>query len=429
NPPGLRTQVLSGIAVVTPSNKAGSMFEGGSGGSAASLEGLRNVLRNRTERDSAPVGTLHLTTTNAVVPGDDECTLRGLNERLSGYLGRVKQLEKDNRQLTEEIEEISVNRKTLEHRDWQQLEKPLKCLKNQIKDLAMNNAKLLLQIANTKLANADFLNKFSDEMKARKVIEEDLFELKKDIEDTQLRNEQKQKEIDLVKDELADFEQDHKNAVDDLREKIGNFEVCVEIETPNSNFLEIVNNIRRHYDKLATKNMKETEDCYQTKFENIKLEEAQNTEALQSGKTELRGLLKQKQDLEIKISAGHSTIRNLEENLRFAKLENSQRLGPLKRTILDLEQQLRKVRAHVQNQLEMNKDVLCARMRLEAEIIEYQKLIVGDVDSLDFSSDDALPHDQQKSDGEVSEEQESATEVVTTENKSAKALTKSVEER
>ncbi|XP_077369855.1 keratin, type I cytoskeletal 18-like [Festucalex cinctus] len=413
-----------------PSNTAASMF-GGAGGrgsraSVASLEGLRNVLRNemdRRDRNLAPARaavplTTLVHTASAAAPADGKQTLRGLNDRLSGYLGRVKHLEKENQQLKDEIDEILVKRETQVGRDWEELEKPLNHLKNKIKDITLQNAKLLLQIDNTKLANADFLNKLNDETKARKAIENDLEELKKNIQDTKLRNQQTQKEIDLVKDELAIFEQDHKNAVDDLREKIKNSEVRVEIETPNSNLPEIVDNIRKQYDKLATKNLKETEEWYRSKFENIKAEEAHSSEALQSGKTELKDLLKQKQYLEMTVQGVHGTVYNLEESLRFTKLNNGQRLGPLNRTILDLEQQLRKVRAHVENQLEMNKDLVCVKMRLEAEIDNYQQLMSGNVDSLDFSSEDALAHEQQSSDW-VTKEHEAAREVVKQENESA----------
>ncbi|XP_049608536.1 keratin, type I cytoskeletal 18 isoform X2 [Syngnathus scovelli] len=381
-----------------PSNTAASMF-GGAGGrgaraSVASLEGLRNVLRNNeSDRDSALMRAAGpVTTPVPPAPADDKQTLRGLNGRLSGYLSRVKQLEKENQQLKEEIEEIWGKRRTAEGRDWGALEKPLSHLKNKIKEVTMHNAKLLLQIDNTKLANADFMNKLNDETKARKAIENDLDDLKKNIEDTKLSNRQTQKEIHLVKDELAIFEQDHKNVVDDLCEKIKNSEINVEIETPNSNLPEIVNNIRKQYDKLATKNLKETEDRYQSKLENIKVEEARNAEALQSGKLELKDLLKQKQHLEVKVQGAHSTIFNLEESLRFTKLENGRRLGPFNRTILDLEQQLRKMRAHVESQLEMNKDLLCVKMKLESEIDNYQQLMSDNFDRVDFSLDQGLAH-------------------------------------
>ncbi|XP_037102179.1 keratin, type I cytoskeletal 18-like [Syngnathus acus] len=393
-----------------PSTSAASMF-GGAGGrgaraSVASLEGLRNVLRNNeSERDSASIRAAGggPVTTPVTAPADDKQTLRALNDRLSGYLGRVKQLEKENQQLKEEIKEIWGKRRTAEGRDWGALEKPLNHLKNKIKEVTMHNAKLLLQIDNTKLANADFTNKLNDETKARKAIGNDLDDLKKNIEDTELSNRQTQKEIHLVKDELVIFEQDHKNVVDDLREKIKNSEINVEIETPNSNLPEIVNNIRKQYDKVATKNLKETEDRYQSKFENIKVEEAHNAQALQSGKLELKDLLQQKQHLEVKVQGARSTIFNLEESLRFTKLENGRRLGPFNRTILDLEQQLRKMRAHVESKLEMNKDLLCVKMKLESEIDNYQQLMSDNFDRADFSFDHGLAHDQQKPDGEEHE--------------------------
>lgn len=43
-------------------------------------------------------------------------------------------------------------------------------------------------------------------------------------------------------------------------------------------------------------------------FENIKVEEAQNTEVLQSASRELKDLLKQRQHLEIKLQSQHSMV-------------------------------------------------------------------------------------------------------------------------
>lgn len=128
-----------------PSNTAASMF-GGAGGrgsrvSVASLEGLRNVLRNDTEKDSPPAAATAAKPAAAPAPAapagptDDKQTLRGLNDRLSGYLGRVKQLEKENSDLEKEIDEILAKRKAPAGRDWDEVEKPLEELKNQVGDL------------------------------------------------------------------------------------------------------------------------------------------------------------------------------------------------------------------------------------------------------------------------------------------------------
>lgn len=50
-----------------------------------------------------------------------------------------------------------------------------------------------------------------------------------------------------------------------MREKIKDSEVNVEVDSQNSNLAEMVNKIRNQYDKLAKKNLKETEEWYQSK--------------------------------------------------------------------------------------------------------------------------------------------------------------------
>ncbi|KAI3365996.1 hypothetical protein L3Q82_009823, partial [Scortum barcoo] len=419
--PPTHPSIISHPAAVMPSNTSASMF-GGAGGrgsrvSVASLEGLRNVLRNDTDRDSAPAAAPPPAAPPAApaapaAPGDDKHTLRGLNDRLSGYLGRVGQLEKENSDLEKQIDEILAKRKAPEGRDWDETEKPLADLKKQIKDITTDNAKLMLQIDNTKLANNDLKNKYEDEKKACKLLEKELEDLKKTSEETKLNRKQMQKEIDLVKEELARLEKEHKDEVDELREKIKGSEVTVEIDSQNSNLAEMLSKIRSQSDeKLAKKNLKETEEWYQSKFDNIKVVEAQNTEVLQSGKSKLKDLLKQKQMLEIKIQSLHSTISNLEETLRTTKVENGQRLAPVNQVILQLEAELREVRSQVERHVETNHNLLCVKMKLEAEIDNYQRLIqdmTGDTVRYQNKPDDKVPEQQEQVKEEAPVKQESA---------------------
>lgn len=70
-------------------------------------------------------------------------------------------------------------------------------------------------------------------------------------------------------------------------------------------------------------------------------------------------------------------IRNLEETLRCTKVEYSQRMGPLNHLMLDLEAELKEVRSQVERHVETNNNLLCVKMKLEAEINNYQQLIQG----------------------------------------------------
>ncbi|KAK2917532.1 keratin, type I cytoskeletal 18-like [Channa argus] len=377
----------------------------GAKASVASPEGLRNMLRNETERDSAPA----LVAAQAAPPAaaaaapapaaraDDKQTLRGLNDRLSGFLARVKQLQEENEYLERQIDEILSKRKTPEGRDWDKVEKPLEDLKQRLKDITMDNARLLIEMDNTLMANNDLKHKLEDEKRAQEVLLNDLESIKKITEEMNLKCDQTVREIDMVKDEVERLEQDHKIEVDILREKIRDSEVKVEIESKMSDLSQHIKKIRAQYDKLAERNLKETEEWYKAKFENIKVVEAQNTEALQSGQTELKDLMKQKQTLTMKIQSLNSMIQNLEEVLKNIKMEYGHNLAPFNQVILRLEGELRKIRSQVELQAATNKDLVSIKMKLQAEINDYQKLIHGqiaDSDSLEHSSKDVVTSDK-----------------------------------
>lgn len=70
-------------------------------------------------------------------------------------------------------------------------------------------------------------------------------------------------------------------------------------------------------------------------------------------------------------------IHNLEETVQGSKQEYGQRLAPLNKIILELQSELKEVRSQVARHVETNNNLLCVKMKLEAEIENYQRLIQG----------------------------------------------------
>ncbi|XP_030211069.1 keratin, type I cytoskeletal 18 [Gadus morhua] len=359
-----------------PRDSAGSMF-GGAGGrgtrvSISSLEGLRNAMRKDPQRDAAAAAAAP-----AEVAADDKKTMQGLNERLAEYLAREGQLVEANKKIQAEINEILAKRSAQDGRDWNEIKKPLDDLRNKVKNMTMDIANVMLKIDNSKLANDDFQNKLDTENELCRTVERDLIGLKNILDDTKLQRLQLEGEVESVKEELAILKKDHNDEVEELRQKIRDSSIHVEVDSQESNLAETLNKIRAAYDKLAKKNQKEADNWYQSKFENIKVEEAQNTEALQSGRSELNDLTRQRQMLELDIQSMIRMIRSLEENLKETEERYGGELSRLRRVLQGLEAEQGQLRAQLGRQVEAHQDLLNVKMKLEAEIDEYRKLMAG----------------------------------------------------
>ncbi|XP_029612937.1 keratin, type I cytoskeletal 18 isoform X1 [Salmo trutta] len=370
-------------------NRALSMF-GGAGGrgskvSVASLEGLRNAMR------SDPENSKEVSPAPGPAP-DDKKTMKGLNDRLSGYLGRVRNLEEANKDLEDQIQDILGKRGDPNGRDWDVVEKPLNDLRKKLRDMTMDNACLLLQIDNTKLANDDFKNKLDNEKQARKTVERDLIGLKKMIDDNNLNRMQLESQIESVKEELAFLKRDHKADVDELRKKIKDSNVLVEFDSQDNNLSDTLNKIRSQYEKLAKKNLKDTDDWYQSKFDSIKVEVVQNTEALHSGKNELKDLRRQRHLLEIDIQSITSMVYSHEESLKDTDGRYNREMTRLNKILVQLEGELVQVRTQVERHVDDYQELLHVKMKLEAEIENYRSLMhdIAPDDSVDFSLEQAV---------------------------------------
>ncbi|KAG9277896.1 keratin, type I cytoskeletal 18-like [Astyanax mexicanus] len=372
-------------------NSASSMF-GGAGGqgaraSVSTLQALRNAMRPESQQQPQGGGAL------APPPADDKKTMESLNNRLSGYLGRVRKLEKSNQELEEQIRDILEKRGQTADRDWDKIEKPLADLRKEIRDKTMENARLLLQIDNSKLANEDLKNKLDTESIARQNLEHDLSDLRRVIDDSQLARLDLESQIESGKEELAFLKKEHRDEVAVLKEKIKESSVTVEADSSHSNLSHTVNKIREQYEKLAVKNREETDDWYKNKFENIKVEVAKNTESLQNSRTELTELRRTKQLREIDVQALQSMIVSLEETLRDSEGRYGKELARLNRILQQLGAELTKVRDQVERQAQEYQALLNVKMKLEAEIDSYRCLLGATDDSANFSLEQAIQNE------------------------------------
>uniref|UniRef100_A0A2K6TMH3 IF rod domain-containing protein n=1 Tax=Saimiri boliviensis boliviensis TaxID=39432 RepID=A0A2K6TMH3_SAIBB len=295
-------------------------------------------------------------------------TMQSLNNCLASYLDRVRSLETENQKLESKILE-HLEKKGPQVRDWGHYFKTIEDLRAQIFANTVDNARIVLQIDNARLAADDFRVKYETELAMCQSVESDIHGLHKVIDDTDVTRLQLETEIE--EEELLFMKKNHEEEVNGLQAQISSSGLTVEVDAPKSQDLaKIVAEIR-----LGRRNREEL-DKYWTQLieESIIVVTTQSSEfgAAEMMLTELRHTV---QSLEIDLDSMRNTKISLENSLR--EMEAHYALG----IFLHLESELG------QHQAQEYEALLNIKVKLEAENVTYRRLLE---DGEDFSLSDAL---------------------------------------
>ncbi|XP_051567296.1 keratin, type I cytoskeletal 18-like [Myxocyprinus asiaticus] len=320
------------------------------------------------------------------VLGNEKGQMQNLNDRLAAYLETVRRLEQENGKLEMQIRE-ALEKGGPETRDNSKYNAILDDLRRKVFDATVDNARLVLQIDNARLAADDFRVKFENEMAIRQSVEADIAGLKKVIDDTNVGRLNVEGEIEALKEELVFLKKNHANEVGELQNQIAQSGVQVDVDAPKGQDLaQVMQDMRANYEKLALKNTEELKMWHESQMSEVQVQVAQNTEALQGAQMEMNDLRRQIQTLEIELASQQSLKASLEDTLRNTELHSNAETEKHNSILMQLEAELTQLRSKVTEQGQEYEALLNMKMKLEAEISSYKNLLDGG----DFKLMDAL---------------------------------------
>ncbi|XP_060793935.1 keratin, type I cytoskeletal 18-like [Neoarius graeffei] len=372
---------------VVPSHQAVSIY-GGAGGrgtriSSASYTGVKSGLGPSSLSTSFQVSASGST---GEIMGNEKMAMQNLNDRLASYLEKVRTLEKANSKLEQQIRE-ALEKQGPDVRDYSHYQAILEDLRKKVFDATVDNARLVLQIDNARLAADDFRVKYEAELSIRQSVEGDIAGLRKVIDDTNIGRMNLESEIEALKEELIYLKKNHDNEVMDLRNQIAQSGVQVDVDAPKGQDLaQIMAEIRAKYEMAAQKNQEELKAWHESQIQDVQVQVTQNTEALQSARTEVNELRRQIQTLEIELESQKNLKASLEGTLRDTEMRYNMEIENLNSIILQLEAELMQLRNNIQQQTQDYEILLNMKMKLEAEIATYRRLLEGG----DFKLEDAV---------------------------------------
>ncbi|XP_007465302.1 PREDICTED: LOW QUALITY PROTEIN: keratin, type I cytoskeletal 42-like [Lipotes vexillifer] len=298
---------------------------------------------------------------DALLGGSEKETMQNLNDRLASCLGKVRALEESNADLEVKIHDWYKKQGSRPALDYSRYVKTIEDLWSKILAATIDNANLVLQIDNARLAADDFRTKYEMELNLRVSMEADINGLRRVLDKLTLARADLEMQIENLKQELAHLQKNHEEEVNALRGQVGG-EINVETDAvPAVDLGRILNEMRDQYEKLTEKGCR-----------GLNREAATSTEALPSSCTEITEPRRTVQNLEIELRSQLSVKASLETEAHYGA-----QLAQLQGLSSSIEAQLSELRCEMEGQNQEYKMLLDVKTRLEQEIAIYCRLLEG----------------------------------------------------
>ncbi|XP_051956891.1 LOW QUALITY PROTEIN: keratin, type I cytoskeletal 19-like [Xyrauchen texanus] len=306
---------------------------------------------------------------------NEKATMQNLNDRLASYLQKVHTLEVANAKLETMIREYYEKKGPTAQRDYSAYWNTINDLKEKIKNATINNANILLQIDNSKLAADDFRIKYEHELVMRQSVEADISNLRRLLDQTTLTKADLEMQIKGLQDELAFMKKNHLEDLAAMRSQLTGT-VNVEVDAaPQQDLNKILEEIRSHYETIIDKHRRDQEAWFKDRTVQLNKEVAISTETITTSKSEMSNLRHTLQGLEIELQSQLSMKASLENTLADTEARYSAMLAGFQNHINSLEAELCQMRASIEQQGRDYTMLLDIKSRLEQEIATYRSLL------------------------------------------------------
>uniref|UniRef100_A0A3Q2NPM3 Keratin, type I cytoskeletal 50 kDa n=1 Tax=Fundulus heteroclitus TaxID=8078 RepID=A0A3Q2NPM3_FUNHE len=304
------------------------------------------------------------------VDANEKFALQNLNDRLASYLEKVHSMEKENDRLEKQIKEWYTNKTVITH-DYTAYFATIADLQDKIRVASTVNAKLYLEIDNSKLAAEDFKMKYENELSMRQAADADIAGLRKMMDDLNLRRMDLESTYESLKDERIMLQKNHEEEMGMVADSVGG-QVNVEVDAPAPvDLAQVMAELREHYEALIAKNRREVELWFQNKDVEV------NSTTLEASRLEIKELKSTLQRLQIDLQSQMSMKSSLEATLQETQQRFVIKLTELQAFVLNLEAELSSLNVNM-NEMKLKYDsLLDLKTRLEAEITMVFKIKDG----------------------------------------------------